>query len=85
MNSLVLALLHVLKVFECLDRENILFALLSDFLRSRLYQILEQQESFIDVSPVLAVVVRPLPNHLHDLREGDDVVGEIGDLRHKRR
>ena len=37
------------------------------------------------MSPVLAVVVEPLPDHLHDLGEGDHVVGEVGDLRHLRR
>ncbi len=34
------------------------------------------------MSPVLAVVIEPLPDHLHDLGEGDHVVGQVGNLRH---
>lgn len=82
MNPLILALLHVLEVLEGLDGENVLLALLRHLLRAGLYQILEQQERFVDVSPVLAVVVCSLPDHLHDLGKRDDVVGEVGDLRH---
>lgn len=33
--------------------------------------------------PVLAVVIEPLPNHAHDLGEGNDIVGEVSDLRHQ--
>ena len=35
------------------------------------------------VSPVLPVVVEPLPHHAHDLRESHHVVGEVGNLRHE--
>ena len=34
------------------------------------------------MSPVLAVVIQSLPDHLHDLGEGDHVVGEVSNLRH---
>ena len=32
--------------------------------------------------PVFAAVVHTLPNHLHDLGEGDNIVGQVGDLAH---
>ncbi|KAF3846644.1 hypothetical protein F7725_003722 [Dissostichus mawsoni] len=47
-------------------------------------KIVEQGERLVDVAPVLAVVVEPLPDHAHDLAEGDHVVGEVGDLGHER-
>ena len=40
-------------------------------------EILEEDEGLVDVPPVLAVVVEPLPDHLHDLGEGDHVVGQV--------
>lgn len=36
----------------------------------------------VDVPPVLAMVIEPLPDHAHDLRESNDVVSEVRDLRH---
>jgi hypothetical protein len=51
-------------------------------LAASLDEILQQDEGLVDVAPVLAVVVQALPDHLHDLREGDHVVGEVGDLAH---
>ena len=32
--------------------------------------------------PVLAVVIQPLPDHLHYLGEGYHVVGQVGNLGH---
>lgn len=34
----------------------------------------------VDVPPVLAVVIEPLPDHAHDLGEGHNIVGEVSDL-----
>ena len=36
------------------------------------------------MSPILPVIVQSFPDHLHDLRECDHVVGEVCDLRHLR-
>ena len=49
-----------------------------------LYDVVEQHQRLVDVPPVLAVVVDPLPNHLHDLGERHNVVRQVGDLRHER-
>ena len=48
-----------------------------DLLTAGLYEILQQHQRLVDVPPVLAVVIQPLPYHLHDLREGDHVVGQV--------
>lgn len=34
----------------------------------------------VDVPPVLAVVIEPLPDHAHDLGEGHNIVGEVSNL-----
>lgn len=83
MNALILALLHVLKVFECLDRENVFLALLRDLFGARFYEVLEKQQRFVDVTPIATVVVCSLPNHLHNFGKSDDVVGQIGNFRHE--
>ena len=56
--------------------------MLDHLLAACFYQIFQKHESFINVSPVLAVVIESLPDHLHDLREGDHVVSQVGYLRH---
>ena len=60
------------------NEEIIIFYLLTPGLD----EILEEDEGLVDVPPVLAVIVEPLPDHLHDLGEGDHVVGQVGNLRH---
>ena len=45
-------------------------------------EIFQEDQCLVHVSPVLAVIVEPLPDHLHDLGEGDHVVGQVGNLRH---
>ena len=49
-----------------------------------LNEIFKEDECLVDVSPVLAVVIESLPDHLHDLGEGDHVVGEVSNLGHLR-
>ncbi|KAH9402901.1 hypothetical protein TYRP_015664 [Tyrophagus putrescentiae] len=81
---LVLVVLKVLKVLQRLNGEEVVAALLGDLLRPGLDQVLEEDQRLVDVAPVLAVVVQALPDDLHDLAEGDHVVGEVGDLAHQR-
>ena len=52
------------------NEKSVIFYLLTPCLD----EILEQDQSLVDVPPVLAVIVEPLPDHLHDLGEGDHVV-----------
>ena len=42
-----------------------------------LYQILQKDQSLVNMSPVLPMVIQTLPDHLHYLREGHHVVGEV--------
>ena len=65
-------------------RQLAVAAALAHPLAARLDDVVEQDERLVDVPPVLAVVVDALPHHLHDLAARDDVVGEVGDLRHQR-
>ena len=60
------------------NEKTIIFYLLTPGLD----EILEQDEGLVDVPPVLAVIVEPLPDHLHDLGEGDHVVSQVSNLRH---
>ena len=48
-------------------------------------EVLQQNQSFVNMSPVFAMIVESLPNHLHDFCEGHHIVSEVGDLRHHRR
>lgn len=38
------------------------------------------QADLVDMPPVLAVVIEPLPDHAHDLREGHNIVGKVSNL-----
>ena len=55
---------------------------LSHLFASCFDEIFKENKCFIDMSPVLAVVVESLPHHLHDFRESRHVVCQVGDLRH---
>ena len=56
----------------------------TNLVAARLYDVVQQHQCLVDVPPVLAVVVNPLPDHLHDLGEGDHIIRQISDLRHER-
>ena len=81
--SLVLVVLHILKVLESLNGEDILLTLLCHLFAAGLDDVVQQDQRLVHVAPVLAVIVKAFPDHLHDLGERDDVVGEICDLRHE--
>lgn len=67
-----------------MDGIDVLLALLRDLFGAGFDQIFQQQQGLVHVAPVLAVIVRSLPDHLHNLRKGHHVVRQVGDLRHDR-
>lgn len=81
----VFVLLDVLEVLQSLDVVEVLAAGLGDAIAAVAQEILEQNERFVHVAPVLPVIVESLPYHIHDLNERDRVVRGFGDLEHLRR
>lgn len=49
------------------DGKDVLLALLGHLLVARLDQVVEEHEGLVHMPVVLAVVIEPLPDHLHDL------------------
>ena len=45
-------------------------------------EIFKQDQSFVDMPPIFAMVVESFPDHLHYLWEGHYIVGEISYLWH---
>lgn len=76
--------IYVLKVSQGLDGVYVLPALLGHALRACFDQVVQQGQRLINVPPVLAVVVEPLPDHTHDLGESHHVEGQVCDFRHER-
>lgn len=80
-DALVLAVtVHILEVLQCLDGVEVLPALVGHFLGASFDEVVQKGEGFVDMTPVLATVVQPPPDHAHDLGKSHCVEGEVGDL-----
>lgn len=56
---------------------------LSHLFGSGFDQVLEQQQCFVNMSPIFPVIIQSFPNHLHDFSERDNIVGKASDFGHK--
>lgn len=73
----------VLEVLERLYGKYVFLTLVGHSLRTRLDEIIQQGQGFVNMSPVLPVVIESLPDHAHDFRKGHHVIGQVGNLRHE--
>lgn len=76
--------IQVLEVFQRLNGEYVLFCRFGHTLGARFHKIVQQRERLVNVTPVFAVIVQPLPDNSHHLGEGHHVVGQVRDLGHER-
>lgn len=76
--------IYVLEVLQCLNGVYVVFAGFDHTLRACFHQMLQQRQGLVDVAPVFAVIVEPLPDYSHDVGEGHHVEGQVWDFRHER-
>ena len=80
--TVILVLLEKLEILQRLDEVEIFLAMLRHLIAPGLDDVVYDDQRLVDVPPVLSVVIEPLPQHLHDIRERQMVVRHIGDFRH---